>query len=865
MVWITNSKTGERKDVSASEARASGSEWTVDKGKVPVVGEGGFLTYVDAVDYVNNPQYTEMTEERSQEQEDYRKYGGFGSAVQTAAESAVSGATLGLSDVVASGIAPDYYAERKKREEYNPNAAMAGEVAGIVAPALLTGGGSILAKGGLAAGKSAVKAGVAGAERAAVRGALRTGAALTPAGATAVAGQAVERGLGAALGRSLLGKAAASGGGAATEGAIQAGALAFNKTLADGGSVDEAVEALLTSAKYGAVFGGAVGVAAPVAGALASRGARFLGKADEAVEGASKAAKVTKKGKKAAETAAETAEEVPEVPAPTEPPNFFNSLKSNEEIGAKLHPMQDSNALADDALDYLGSQKVIKATDSVDDISKKSGELIKKTEPKVQADIGVISTVSVPPKVHVSKLVDDLYTKIESLDDTLPKAELTELLDDFSDSVMKYMNAEKPLTYKELFEFRKGMDSKIASGALKNELSAYQIRNQYSDSILDLLGKEIENNPTLKQNIGERFFKNSKTLNNLEYINQVSLLNLDRVTKEGLEKLRDPLEASARAAGVPTTVGDIAKSIKDKALGKLGIPTSVSDLAQRAGVPTNISSLGQKVLETVGVPGSIYGVGSAMGMDSDTKKALSFAGMAAPLLLGGKGRIGLAIAARKMANPELGVKIGSILRETAIARGSKKISDSEYTKYIDKLNSKKSIVNSTLQDPNMPEITKAVLNKQLQIINYLQEQAPVGVGESLDPLQPNVNKMTPNSVELRAFSEKSQICENPLSILQELHQNTVTLNHVEALKTNYPYVYKTIQQEILEELKGYNKQIPRAKRYQLGILLEIPASYDLQNIGSMQAGFIPGQNPEKVQPIGNLPESQTQAPVFALK
>lgn len=849
MVWITNSKTGERADVSADEARASSAEWTVDPGKVPVVGQGGFITYVDTLDYVNHPQYIEMTEERAQEQEDYRKYGGVGAAVQTGVESAVSGATLGFSDYAASAVAPDYYAERKKREQYNPNAAMAGEVTGIVAPALLTGGGSLLAKGGLAAGK----AGVAGAERAAVRGALRTTAALTPAGATAVAGQAVERGLGAALGKSLLGRAAASGGGAATEGAIQAGALAFNKTLADGGSVDEAVEALLTSAKYGAVFGAGVGAAAPVAGALLSRGARVLGGADEAVEGAAKAANVTKKGKKAAETA---------VPAPTEPPNFFNSLKSNDEIGAKLHPMQDSNALADDALDYLGSQKVIKSTDTAEDIATKSGEQIKKAEPKVQADVGVISTVAVPPKVHVSQLIDDLYTKIESLDDTLPKAELTELVDDFSDSVIKYMNAEKPLTYKELFELRKGMDSKISSSALKNELSAYQIRNQYSDSILDLLGKEIEKNPTLKQNIGERFFKNSKTLNNLEYINQVSSLN---VTKEGLEKLRDPLEASARAAGVPTTVGDIAKSIKDKALGKLGIPTSVSDIAQRAGVPTNVSSLGQKALEMAGIPGSIYGVGSALGMDSDTKKALSFAGMAAPLLLGGKGRIGLAIAARKMANPELGVKIGSILRETAVATGSKKISDSEYPKYIDKLNSKKSIIDSTLQDPNMPEITKAVLNKQLAIINYLQEQAPVGVGESLDPLQPNLNKMTPNSVELRAFGEKAQICESPLSILQELHQNTVTLNHVQALKTNYPYVYKTIQDEILEELKGYDIQIPRSKRYQLGILLELPASYDLQNISSMQAGFISGQDPENVQPIGNLPGSQTQAPVFALK
>lgn len=68
------------------------------------------------------------------------------SPIQTALERAAGAASFGLTDFAASKLAPHYAEEMAKREEYNPGAAFLGEAAGVVGPALLTGGTSTAAK-----------------------------------------------------------------------------------------------------------------------------------------------------------------------------------------------------------------------------------------------------------------------------------------------------------------------------------------------------------------------------------------------------------------------------------------------------------------------------------------------------------------------------------------------------------------------------------------------------------------------------------------------------------------------------------------------------------------------------------------------
>lgn len=139
-IKLTNSETGETIDIPAEKAWQTGPEWTVDPNQyVSVIDPTtGVVTETPALEYVNSrSQAPTTTQDIESRRADVIKYGTGWAPIQTAAESAVSGATLGLSDLAASAVAPNYYAETQKREQYNPNAALAGEITGIVAPALL--------------------------------------------------------------------------------------------------------------------------------------------------------------------------------------------------------------------------------------------------------------------------------------------------------------------------------------------------------------------------------------------------------------------------------------------------------------------------------------------------------------------------------------------------------------------------------------------------------------------------------------------------------------------------------------------------------------------------------------------------------
>lgn len=81
----------------------------------------------------------------------YHKFG-------AAAEGALSGVTLGLSDKVLEGLSDEGIIRDtfRKRAEYNPGYRLGGEITGQIAPLLLTGGTGAAVKGGVAAATPAV-------------------------------------------------------------------------------------------------------------------------------------------------------------------------------------------------------------------------------------------------------------------------------------------------------------------------------------------------------------------------------------------------------------------------------------------------------------------------------------------------------------------------------------------------------------------------------------------------------------------------------------------------------------------------------------------------------------------------------------
>ena len=204
------------------------------------------------------------------EQEKQAKFGGTAGELKAAGIGALQGISLGVGAPLAEKAGLWSPETRKGLEEVNPNAYLAGEVGGALAPALLTGGSS---------------AGVGAAARA-------TGSGLAATAGRAVTG-AVERALvreGSGVAAGALAKAAAVGAGSAVEGAFWGtGQVVGEALLGDPQlTAERAVAEIGLSAALGGGLGSALGAAevlvpAAVRGTSKAAGAVF-GKAKGVVE-----------------------------------------------------------------------------------------------------------------------------------------------------------------------------------------------------------------------------------------------------------------------------------------------------------------------------------------------------------------------------------------------------------------------------------------------------------------------------------------------------------------------------------------------------------------------------------------------------
>lgn len=161
MPVLNNAQTGEAESLSpeqAASALASGTH------HVPLYSPEGEAVSVPASEASALLQkgYSQPTEAENKAAIEQVKYSTPLEKVKTLAEGAVSGATLGFG----TALLPSDKAAMRKRAEINPYTQMAGEAAGLVGGALLTGGASAEAAGlkGISAAGAMEAAGTAGAK-----------------------------------------------------------------------------------------------------------------------------------------------------------------------------------------------------------------------------------------------------------------------------------------------------------------------------------------------------------------------------------------------------------------------------------------------------------------------------------------------------------------------------------------------------------------------------------------------------------------------------------------------------------------------------------------------------------------------------
>lgn len=162
--------------------------------------------------------------------------------LRTFAEGAASGASFGLSDQVLTKSGISTQEELRERRKRNSTAATAGEITGVVGPALLSGGSSLIAKSVGAGVKTAARAG----------GAIER---LTAKGLTKLLAETGKK----SLAREVLKKSIAKGAGSAVEGSFYgAGKLISEEAL---GNADFNAENFISHVGTAALLGGVAGSA----------------------------------------------------------------------------------------------------------------------------------------------------------------------------------------------------------------------------------------------------------------------------------------------------------------------------------------------------------------------------------------------------------------------------------------------------------------------------------------------------------------------------------------------------------------------------------------------------------------------------
>lgn len=114
-------------------------------------GSVGSVKGSDLKEVLDSGEYKLESSEETQNRKDNEKYGD--KSIQAGALGAARGLTFGVSDIIAKESGAYTGDELRGIENANPVASIGGEVVGTLAPALFSGGTSLVAKGAVAAGK----------------------------------------------------------------------------------------------------------------------------------------------------------------------------------------------------------------------------------------------------------------------------------------------------------------------------------------------------------------------------------------------------------------------------------------------------------------------------------------------------------------------------------------------------------------------------------------------------------------------------------------------------------------------------------------------------------------------------------------
>lgn len=738
----------------------------------------------------------------------YKEQAGIGTSLGAAAEGAASTATLGGYDVLAGAIGGDKYREeRALREQAAPISSMVGKAAGLIAPALLTGGESLAAEGALAAGETAARAGAATAlaeSGAAARGLLGLGRAVTaPArgalalgrgaealiGGGEIAGQTV-RGLLPTLGvgtESLLGRAVTGGAKMAASGAVEGGLFgagqALSETaLAPGGDYSHVAERVLAGAEEGALFGAALGGGLGTVGGVASKiGSKLAERIGE-----------VKLDKLAAD-------------------NAIKALATEKRAARELSRVGDAEAVGRRLLD----DDIVRGGRSYEDMLARAQTV------KAEAGEQIGSTLNVLDEAGHSIQAKPLFSKIQE-DVIQPLLK--------SDNIMD-RRAAKLLAA----QIRPIAEDTLESGAVGFE-RLHKFRG-------GLVPQNVWGAPGAPDALKKGLIKMRGIMD--DAIDAGVESGFSKIDREEIKAiaLKRALATEDDAASAAQHADQFVASMADGGAKKAYLDAKLSYRASRWAEDqiTKRAEVNDVVHRAIGLTSNIHGAATfAMGAATSGLAPGMMMGAAAAAanqyaIRHGRSIIAdLAYRASKSDAALLG-KVKAFVRGTgdtrraaigqaaavdvdhALQKAPSETRGEAFARMADSVRAGPA-TQPMVVDSAAPQTGQAMRDVIQRGMQFLATKLPPGQ----EAPSPFYKPPPPSAESIAKFARYVKVVKDPLTILDSMNHGTVSSEEIEAVKTVYPRLYDQIKDTMTTEIQNRREPLPEAKSVRVGVLFGIP-------------------------------------------
>lgn len=751
----------------------------------------------------SEPEFTD--EELLAADEEMQSFGSDpGQVALAAAEASARGATLGLSDVAAKEAGAPMH-EVYAREVMNPVVSTVADIGTTVSLGLMSGGTSLLARGGVAIGKKA-------AAKAIAANALKTAGApiraveITAKAAGKLADKAISKGALKQIlkdtGRGkfvkeLVQKSIQDGATLATEGALySAGRALSNEAL---GKEDLTAESFMahvgTGALLGAATGGLLGAGKTTAPVFKKLGTTLGSKVSRS----------------------------------------FNKLASPEEAAVNLigdipskvvkqeRYMPDYKTRVVDYLQKLGTTRAAD-NDMLASASEKYLNSVGTRLRQVSSELESATTVNklILPRANqfYKPIVDDLE-RIMAENDVLGKASreatapIRKLLETYKNKALKNeritfqaIERERKFLGKMIGRLKKSPDPTLA---LEGFSSAYGKYRQQVDGIVDAVGQSSKNIST-KQLLSE-YKQLNKDFEIGSIVNPKLKLKAERGERASVGDLLTMLVSFDLLGAGGAAIG----------LGKLAMKrNTLQNLAVKGDLARANQNIQKRILEAIPVLASSAKLG-ARAAKTTALYSLAQSGF----------------------STKQDQKTGKIRQAENEKEAFANIRDnlSEYVTNQDMLMDRMTKGLFKL-NAHAPEVGAFAAQTATRAIQFLYDKMPKDPSNAF--VQPFARKFEPSTLEIAKFQRYVQIVENPMSILDEAEAGTLTQEHVDAFKSVYPTLYTEVRTKLFNELieQGDELDMSYNKKVLLGNLLSMPLDQSLSGafIMDLQKPFIAAQD-----------------------